>query len=118
MKYSKMVAMLLVTSTPMLVSTALASEALCGGAMDDVAAAIEGGTYYGRNASGNKSNLEVKLGAAETKLTFYKIDDAIDKLYDISEKATAWANAPKAKLDDATAINYAVADALVCIRNP
>jgi hypothetical protein len=99
----------------MLVSTSQASEALCGVAMGDVATAIEAGTYYGRKADSNESSLEVKLVAAETKLTYYKFEDAVDKLYDISEKATAWADAPKSKLDDATAINYAVADAISCI---
>jgi len=115
MKYSKMVAMLLVTSSPMLVSTAYASDALCSEDLAAVQRAIDGGIYSGRKATSNKSNLEVKLVAAETKLTAYKFGDAVDKLYDISEKATAWADAPKAKLDDATAINYAVADAMTCI---
>jgi hypothetical protein len=115
MKYSKMVAMLLVTSSPMLVSTAYASDALCSDYMVAVQSAIDGGIYSGRNATSNESNLEVKLEAAEMKLTDYKFGDAVDKLYDLSDKATAWADAPKEKLDDATAINYAVADAIACI---
>jgi hypothetical protein len=85
--------------------------------MTDVREAINDGNYYGRKASTLASNLDMKLVAAETKLTYYKFDNAVDKLYDISEKATAWADAPKAKLDDATAINYAVTDAITCIRD-
>jgi len=115
MKYSKMVAMLLATSFPMLFSTAHASEAWCSEDLAAVQTAIDAGIYYGRNATSNKSNLEMKLDAAEAKLTYRKWDGAVDKLYDISEKATAWADAPKEKLADATAINYAVADAINCI---
>ena len=115
MKYSKMVAMLLVTSSPMLISTVYASEPPCGDDMAIVQFAIDTGIYDGKKATGNQSNLDMKLAAAEAKLVLLKRDDAVDKLYDISEKATAWANAPKAKLDDATAINDAVADAISCI---
>ena len=115
MKYSKMVAMLLVTSSPMLVSTAHADDGWCGDQLTAVQTAIDGGFYSGKKATSNMSNLVMKLEAADAKLTLHKFGDAIDKLYDISEKATAWADAPKAKLDDATAINYAVADAMTCI---
>jgi hypothetical protein len=115
MKYSKMVAMLLVTSSPMLISTAHADDGWCGDQLTAVQAAIDGGVYSGRKATSNVSNLSMKLDAADAKLSLHKFDGAVDKLYDISEKATAWADAPKAKLDDATAINYAVADAISCI---
>jgi len=102
----------------MLISTAHASEPWCDVEMIAVQTAIDGGTYGGRNATSNMSNLEAKLEAAVAKLALLKPDGAVDKLDDISEKATAWANAPKAKLNDATTINYAVADAISCIGSP
>jgi hypothetical protein len=100
----------------MLVSTVYASEA-CSDELATVQTKLDDGIYQGRKATTIQSNLDMKLAAAKTKLTYYKFDDAVEKLYDISEKATAWADAdaPKAKLVDATAINDAVADAISCI---
>jgi len=50
------------------------------------------------------------------KVSLGKYSDAVDKLEDISDKATQLAIAtPKSKLDDATAINIAVTDAIGCV---
>ena len=80
-----------------------------------LAAAISGGLYTGKRAATDESNLLTKLAAAEAKVSFDKFSDAIDKLDQISEKATDLANAQKSKLDDATAINNAVTDAIGCV---
>jgi hypothetical protein len=87
----------------------------CSTEITDVGEAIDGAVYSGQKATSNKSNLFAKLAAAEAKLDCGKPADAIDKLEDISDKATAWADAPKPKLEDATGINGAVGAALLCI---
>jgi len=86
-----------------------------------VITAIHYAEYYGsggrkkQTGDANESNLENKALAAIQKLYEYKWGDAIYKLEDISDKATAWADAPKPKMDDATEINRAVGDAIYCI---
>lgn len=77
--------------------------------------AIEDSVFLGRNAGTSESNLLAKLAAAAAKLALGKLDGAVDKLSDISEKATALATANKPKLEDATAINQAVVDAIACV---
>lgn len=44
-----------------------------------------------------------------------KFSDAVDKLQDISDKATALAGAARPKLEDASGINSAVVDAIRCV---
>ena len=44
-----------------------------------------------------------------------KFSDAVDKLDDISMKATELVNAPKPKLVDASGINTAVVSAIACV---
>lgn len=56
-----------------------------------------------------------KLEAAAARVGLSKFSDAVDKLQNISDTATALANAPKAKLEDATQINGAVVTAIGCI---
>jgi len=67
------------------------------------------------NADTNRSNLLAKLADARVKLAEHKYGDASTKLTDISDKATAWEEAQKQKLEDASGINYAVVDASICI---
>ena len=81
----------------------------------DIRTAIGDATFLTPKAEDNESNLLVKLAAAGAKLSCGKPADAIDKLDDISEKTTAWADAPKEKLDNATGINDAVDAAISCI---
>lgn len=85
--------------------------------LNAVEAAIDNAVFMGKRADTNESNLRAKLEAADAKLSQDKPSDAIDKLEDISDKATDWAEAPKAKLDDddATGINNAVAAAIACV---
>lgn len=79
--------------------------------------AIHNGVFLGARASTDQTNLLAKLSAAEAKVTATppKYSDAIDKLQDISDTATALAGAPKPKLQDATAINNAVINAMTCV---
>jgi len=88
---------------------------VCYDQMSDVYDAINYGDFYGRNAEMNKANILAKYDAAHAKLQFYKFSDAIDKLDDIADKATALATAGKPKLDDSTAITEAVSAAMTCI---
>ena len=87
----------------------------CSTQIADVGTAIDDAAFLTPKADSNESNLVAKLAAAAAKLDCGKPADAIDKLEDISDKATAWADAPKPKLEDATVINGAVGDALACI---
>lgn len=82
-----------------------------------VSTAIENATFLGKRAYNDQMNMLIKAEAAVSKINAYKFDDAIDKLVDISDKATALADAPKSKLDDATGINDAVGAAVVCIND-
>lgn len=84
----------------------------CGEQLTAVAASINGAVF--KNAR-DQSNLLVKLDAANAKITLLKYSDAVDKLVDISDAATALANAAKPKLDDATEINHAVSAAITCV---
>jgi len=90
-------------------------ETACLSDLTAVDVAISAATFIDPKADSNRSNLEAKQDAAEAKLSCGKLSDAMDKLLDISDKATAWADAPKPKLEDATGINEAVGDAITCI---
>lgn len=87
----------------------------CGDELNAVQAAIDDANFLTNSADRNKDNLEQKLDDARVKLTQDKPGDAIDKLDDISQKATAWQDAPKPKLKDASGINGAVDAASACI---
>ena len=82
-----------------------------------VSDAISGSSFLGKRAYNDQTNMLIKAEAAISKLKAYKFDDANDKLVDISDKANALADSPKVKLADATAINNAVGDAVVCIND-
>lgn len=100
----------------MLMSTGVANAGhftgACSTELNAVEAAIEAGDY---SKAGNKANLMTKLTAADAKINLGKFEGAIDKLEDISGKATAWAGANKPKLDDAAAITAAVTNAITCV---
>ncbi|HJV26570.1 MAG TPA: hypothetical protein VJ673_12855 [Aromatoleum sp.] len=87
----------------------------CGTELNAVEAAIMAGLFLGKNASGDQGNLLAKLDAAAAKILLQKYADAIDKLEDVSNTATALAGASKPKLDDATAINSSVRAAIGCV---
>jgi hypothetical protein len=87
----------------------------CGSELNAVEAAIESGVFLGNKATTDESNLLAKLEAADAKIFLGKFSDAVDKLQDISDRATALADAPKPKLEDATGINGAVVDAIACV---
>ena len=92
-------------------------EGSCRTKLDALDDAIETAVFLGRNSS-SRSNLIAKLEAAAAKLSLGKLADAVDKLLDISEKATVMATANKPKLEDATNINSAVAEAIGCVSAP
>lgn len=87
----------------------------CESQLNALEAAIENAVFLGNNASSDRSNLLAKLEAAAAKLEMGKFSDAVDKLQDISDKATALAAAAKPKLEDAGGINSAVVDAISCV---
>lgn len=87
----------------------------CGGALDAVQQAIEAAAFFDPKAATNESNLLVKLDSAAAKLKQNKPLDAMANLDAISDRATELATAPKPKLDDATGINYAAANAITCV---
>jgi len=86
-----------------------------GVALDAVGGAIEAGNFA---RAPDQSNLLVKLSNANSKTLLAKWGDAIDKLQDISDKATDLAGASKPKLDSAEAINAAVSGAIACLTFP
>ncbi len=87
----------------------------CSLELNAVEASINSGIFLGRKATTDQSNLLAKLDAANAKISQAKYGDAIDKLMDISDTATALAGATKPKLEDATTINNAVAAAVSCV---
>lgn len=106
-----------VLAVTMMLATAPASAAPgdCQAELDAVAVAIDSANFLGKKALMDETNMEAKLDAAEAKVARDKFSDAIDKLLNISDKATALATAPKPKLDDATGINTAVSAAIICV---
>jgi hypothetical protein len=87
----------------------------CASELNAVETAIRNGVFLGKNASTDQTNLLAKLEAAAAKVGLKKYDDAVDKLQDISDKATELASAPKSKLEDASGINGAVITAIACV---
>ncbi|HEX6321634.1 MAG TPA: hypothetical protein VFZ84_22420 [Burkholderiales bacterium] len=87
----------------------------CASELNAVETAIQNGVFLGKSASTDQTNLLAKLEAAAAKVGLKKYDDAVDKLQDISDKATALASAPKSKLEDASGINGAVITAIACV---
>jgi hypothetical protein len=88
----------------------------CGAELTAVSVAIDNGNFLGKFATTNESNLQAKLAAADAKIALLKFEGAVDKLMDISDTATALANAAKPKLADATNINAAVGAAITCVQ--
>lgn len=95
--------------------TAMAAAGDCAYELAAVSDAINAAEFLGKKADTDRSNLLAKLQAAEGKVALDKFSDAIDKLVDISDTATALADAPKPKLGDATGINMAVTGAIACV---
>ncbi len=87
----------------------------CAAELNAVEAAIQTGTFVGNKAATDQSNLLAKLEAAAAKVRIGKFSDAVDKLQNISDTATALAGAPKPKLEDASQINGAVVSAIACV---
>ena len=87
----------------------------CGTELNAVGSAIQDGAFVGKKGAADQSNLLAKLEAAAAKVQLGKFDDAVDKLLDISDTATALADAPKPKLEDAGEINTAVIAAIACV---
>lgn len=87
----------------------------CGAELNAVEFAIDNGIFYGRNAASSQSNLLTKLEAAAAKIALGKYSDAADKLLDISDSATKLAESSKPKLEDASAINGSVGQAIGCV---
>ena len=87
----------------------------CGLELNAVEAAIQNAAFVGANPATDQSNLLAKLEAAAAKVQLDKPADAVDKLQNISDTATALAAAPKPKLEDASLINGAVVTAIACV---
>ena len=85
--------------------------------IDQVSHAIEYANFLGKRGENDRLNLLIKAEAAIAKVGAYKFDDAIDKLVEISDKAIELESAPKAKLDDSSAINEAVGASVVCVND-
>jgi hypothetical protein len=96
-------------------SSAHAMGGPCDAQFAAVESAINDATFLGKNAAGDEASLVAKVAAAEEKAAEGKALDAIAKLEDISSTADALAAAPKPKLQDASAIDAAVADAIACL---
>lgn len=92
-----------------------AAPGTVGSTLSAVELAINSAAFLGRNATSDQSNLLSKLQFAYSKATQQKWGDAMQKLQDISDAATALAGAAKPKLDDATGINNAVTVATACM---
>ena len=110
-------ASMLAVSMMMGAGTASATAGDCAAELIAVGSAIDAGVYLGKRAATSESNLQAKLEAADAKVSLDKFSDAVDKLMNISDTATALADAPKAKLEDATDINDAVSAAIICVGN-
>jgi hypothetical protein len=87
----------------------------CSTQLNAVETAIQTAVFLGKNATSDQTNLLAKLDAAGAKISLGKFSDAVDKLQNISDTATALAGAAKPKLADATAINQAVGDTIACV---
>lgn len=83
-----------------------------GYSLNAVESAILAGVF---NRTADRDNLLVKLANANIKTTQNKTADAVDKLTDISDAASALAGAAKPKLVSADAINASVLSAVNCL---
>jgi hypothetical protein len=102
----------------MLPLAAQAAPGDCSVEFGGVAQAIDDAIYLGKRPLMSESSLEVKLESAIAKVSHDKFDDAVEKLEELSDKATGWADpliTRKVKLEDATGINDAVALAIICV---
>ena len=97
------------------VSQASHYTGLCSPQLNAVELSINSANFIGIHATTDRSNLLTKLDAANAKISLLKYNDAIDKLMEISDTATALATAIKPKLEDATGINNSVAQAVSCV---
>ena len=88
---------------------------ICAYEFNAIGDAIGDATFTSRNSDRDEAGLLGKLDDAVTKVQQQKYDDAIQKLEDIRDKATALAGARKSKLDSAAAINDAVGAAIACV---
>lgn len=105
---------------PLAAQAAISNDTLCKGGgstvgitLTAVEAAIAAGNFT--NPTRDQANLQIKLQAAASKANVRKWDDAIGKLEDISNTATALASAAKPKLASAADINTAVDAAQACM---
>ena len=87
----------------------------CATELNAVETAIGGGVFIGKSAATDQSNLLVKLEATAAKVQLGKYSDAVDKLQNISDTATALADAQRPKLEDASVINGTVVTAIGCV---
>ena len=87
----------------------------CTAEFDAVGIAIDDALFLGNKADADRNNLLGKLTAAEAKAAEGKTADAIAKLSDIAGTANALANAQKPKLEDASAIEASVDQAIACL---
>ena len=94
------------------VALAVDPNLACACELNAVDTAIVDGNFVGKNASTAESNLRAKLEAAAAKVGLRKFDDAVDKLQNISDTATALADASKYKLEGVSRINEAVVTAI------
>jgi hypothetical protein len=106
---------LLLAATGGWTGVASAAPGDCGVELYAVETAIQEAIFLGNKATTDQSNLLAKLATATAKVGLNKYSDAVDKLQDISDTATALAVAPKQKLADASGINGAVVTAIGCV---
>lgn len=83
--------------------------------LNAVESAINSATFLGGSADSSRSNLLGKLDVAVAKVSVEKYADAVAKLVNISDTATALAVAAKPKLADASGITSAVTAATACV---
>jgi hypothetical protein len=90
----------------------------CNPEMQLVFTAINDGMYMSMHRDGtfrDKRKLHYKWHEAVAKINLGKLDNAVDKLIAIRDKASDLVEAPKPKLDDDTAISIAVDAAIGCL---
>jgi hypothetical protein len=87
----------------------------CDDLLVDVKQKIASANFLGNKAETDRTNFLAKPDEAQAKIYLKKNSDLIIKLGNISDTSTVLANAPKPKLDDASAINYTVLSATDCV---
>jgi hypothetical protein len=109
------------TSQVALADHTAACDALIADPAVGVIGAINSAAYSGKMTPDgefkDQKNMVLKAEAAIFKLGVHKLEDAVDKLLDISEKANSLEDARKPKLDGAGAIDSAIENAIACINN-